>query len=104
MSNRPFEEQLRERLDQHPTPLDLDALWNEVEPRLPQKRKRITPFWIWSILGLALLGSLYLLAPATDEDAPVLQTEQRQSVPKKVLSSPAPSQESNIAPAAAPKK
>ncbi|MFK8163322.1 MAG: hypothetical protein AB8H12_12745, partial [Lewinella sp.] len=58
MSNRPFEEQLRERLGQHPTPLDLDALWDKVEPRLPQKRERILPIWIWSISGLALLASL----------------------------------------------
>ncbi len=67
MLNRPIEHILRKRLGQHPTPLDTDALWAEVEPRLPQKHP-ILSFWKWMVFGLALIGGIYLLLPQSVED------------------------------------
>lgn len=66
-----MEEILRQRLRQHPTPLDTDALWAEVEERLPQKQRRILPPWVWILTGsLVLLGGLFLLLNQPKEEEP----------------------------------
>lgn len=69
MPNRPVEDILRKRLSQYPTPLDTDALWAEVEPRLPSKRSAL-PYWAWVITGLVLASSLYLFLPQQPESQP----------------------------------
>jgi len=67
MPNRPVEDILRKRLRQHPTPVDTDALWAKVEPRLPRKRPTVPP-WIWVLAGAALLCGLYLFLPQLPEE------------------------------------
>lgn len=94
MPNRPIEDILRKRLSQHPTPLDTDALWAEVEPRLPRERG-ILPYWISMLVVVVLLGGLYLLFPLQPEGvAPAATT----LTPPVTTTAP----QTSIAPAAAP--
>lgn len=51
-------------------PLDTDALWDQIEPKLPRKKR---PFasWIWPIAGTGLIGTLVtLLSLAPQDSAP----------------------------------
>lgn len=86
-----MEDILRQRLRQHPTPLDTDALWDKVEPRLPQKRNAFLFLWKWAAASLVLLGGLYLFLfqPPVEQlqvDAPPLHVVQNVAPP----TSPAP--------------
>ncbi len=94
MPNRPVENILRERLGQHPTPLDTDALWNAVEPRLPEK-KPVFALWKWLALGLVLLGSIYFFLPESVEG----ETSAVASPAPVVVEAPS---KTSFAPAAAP--
>lgn len=75
MPNRPLENRLRERFSQHPMPLDTDALWDQIEPKLPRKKR---PFasWLWPIVGAGLIGTLVtLLSLAPQDSAPEIVEE-----------------------------
>lgn len=61
MPNRPFEHKIRRSLHQHTTPVDTDALWDKVEPRLPQESGPGLPFWLLCLIGTAGLGFFFLL-------------------------------------------
>ena len=54
MNWQEFEDNLKNRVDGHETPLDTDALWDKVKPR---KRRRIAFFW-WLLGGACLLGGI----------------------------------------------
>lgn len=73
MPSNKMEDQLRQRLSQYPTPIDIDALWGEVEPRLPKKKRRVLPFWFWLVASIALSGSLLLLFPGEDNAPPLTE-------------------------------
>jgi len=73
MPSNNMEDQLRQRLSQHPTPVDFEALWDEVEPRLPKKKRRVLPFWFWLIVGLALGSSLLFLHPGEIDTPPLVE-------------------------------
>jgi len=85
MPSNNMEDQLRQRLSQQPTPVDFEALWDKVEPRLPKKKRRVLPFWFWLIVGLTLSSSLLLQLPdglntrpldeTTETTPPPLSTE-----------------------------
>lgn len=62
MPNRPFENKIRQSLHQHATPMDTDALWNKVKPRLPQRSGPGLPFWLLCLIGTAGLGFFLLLS------------------------------------------
>ncbi|HPI07794.1 MAG TPA: hypothetical protein PLM41_15495 [Saprospiraceae bacterium] len=54
MNWQEFEDNLKNRVDGHETPLDTDALWEKVRPR---KRRRFVFFW-WFFGGICLLGGI----------------------------------------------
>lgn len=54
MNWQEFEDGLKDRVGDHQTPLDTEALWDQVQPR---KRRRRALFWWW-FGGIGLLGSL----------------------------------------------
>ncbi len=58
MNWQEFEENLKNRVDGHETPLDTDALWDKVRPR---KRRRLLLFW-WFLGGAGLLLAGYWFA------------------------------------------
>jgi len=75
MPTNKLESTFRRRVGRHRTPLDTDALWAEVEPRLPEKRRPVFPLWIWLLLGAVALSGLYLSLPEqaeTPTPAPVM--------------------------------
>ena len=54
MNWQEFEDGLKNRVGQHETPLDTEALWNKIRPK---KRRRLLFFWWW-LAGIGLLGGL----------------------------------------------
>ena len=65
MPNRPFENKIRQSLHQHTTPVDTDALWDKVEPRLPQRSGPGLTFWFLCLIGAAGMGFFLLLSTKT---------------------------------------
>ncbi|SEQ70462.1 hypothetical protein [Neolewinella agarilytica] len=65
MLNRPFENKIRQSLQQHTTPVDTDALWDKVEPRLAQRSGPGLPFWLLCLIGAAGMGFFLLLSTKT---------------------------------------
>ena len=94
MPNRPLESILRKRLGQHPTPLDTDALWEQLEPRLPRERPPGSP-WKWIISGVVLLLALAVVSP----DPAVEETPLTAASPSPTAVTPA---KTHPAPASAP--
>ena len=73
MPNRTFENNLRQVLHQHQTPVDTEALWDKVEPRLPRQDGIAPPFWLVCLIGAVGLGLFFSIPTNTttsEEPAP----------------------------------
>jgi opacity protein-like surface antigen len=56
---KPFEKYSKNKLESYDSPVDIDRLWNSMEPKLhPEKKKRF-PFWmtLFSLVALVGLGA-----------------------------------------------
>ncbi|GJM31730.1 MAG: hypothetical protein DHS20C18_07310 [Saprospiraceae bacterium] len=54
MSQQDLEKHIREQLQQYPSPVNPDAIWEQIADRVPKKKKRRIFGW-WFFLGLGLL-------------------------------------------------
>lgn len=58
MENK-FDRDIRDQMNHHPSEMDLDKFWNDLEPKLPKKKNRkLLIGWIW-LSGL--IGTLVIL-------------------------------------------
>jgi hypothetical protein len=61
-----FSEIIRQKLENHQLPVDVDS-WTEIEKRLhPEKRKKVVPLWWITIGSAAVLALLFMLRPISE--------------------------------------
>jgi|GEM_PF-2556061 len=63
MQNNQMEDQLRQRLGSHPTPIDVDMLWGRVQPQLPEKKRLWLPLWLLLVAVPCFVASLFFRSP-----------------------------------------
>jgi outer membrane protein W len=68
MNNRDLD--MFQKLNNYPSPTDLDKIWAGIEPSLPKADQRKPLAWLpWAFLGLLLLGGAYLVWTSSIENA-----------------------------------
>ncbi|MEM7572394.1 MAG: hypothetical protein AAF433_05820 [Bacteroidota bacterium] len=81
MSDKSFENAMRDRLDNYRSGLDHQQLWDQVEAELYPRRKKRTAIWWWLGTGASVLLLLWLaVLPAPELGGPALRSETSEGV------------------------
>lgn len=74
-----FEKYTRDTLNNHPSPVDTERLWGNIDRELRPGKRRLAPFWVWG-LGLAALAGGILFVLNGKKAIPPAPASERSSV------------------------
>ena len=83
-----FDQKARIMLENHHLPVD-ESIWNEIEAKMQQRKRRAIPFWFWLSGGaVAVIALLFMLRPLAESGKSASLSSIKQKTEKKTTQNP----------------
>jgi len=83
-----FDQRAKTMLENHQLPVD-KSIWNEIEAKLQQRKRRAIPFWFWLSGGaVAVIALLFMLRPLAESGKSASLASIKQKIERKTTQNP----------------